>query len=331
MQDLEWNASELLKTSGSYWQTCALHTAVKLDLFTKFGTKSLRADELAQELDGDNRALVMLLNALVAMDLLSRSDDQYANTDVSRRLLSKESDQYLGFIILHHSNLVDSWNRLDRSVLSGKPARTRSSTRSDAERESFLMGMFNMAMNLAPQIAKQIDLSGRRHLLDLGGGPGTYAIHFCLQNPDLRATLFDLPTTRPFAEGVIAKFALSERIGFLEGDYLDHPIGHDYDIAWLSHILHAESPETCQHIIDKTVAALQPGGMVLIHEFLLNDTMDGPLFPALFSLNMLLATERGQSYSEAQLRDMLTRAGVKEIRRLPFEGPNDSAILSGTV
>ena len=93
----------------------------------------------------------------------------------------------------------------------------------------------------------------------------------------------------------------------------------------------AEGPEDCRKIIRKTVAALEPGGLILVHEFLLNNTMDGPLFPALFSLNMLLGTPGGQSYSEKQIMDMLAEAGVKEIRRIDFRGPNDSGIIAGVV
>jgi hypothetical protein len=59
--------------------------------------------------------------------------------------------------------------------------------------------------------------------------------------------------------------------------------------------------------------------------------MDGPLFPALFSLNMFLATPDGQSYSEKQITHMLVRSGVKRIQRLAFQGPNDSGILVGVV
>ena len=84
-------------------------------------------------------------------------------------------------------------------------------------------------------------------------------------------------------------------------------------------------------ILKKTVAVLEPEGMILIHDFLLSDSMDGPLFPALFSLNMLLGTSSGQSYSEEQIADMLSRAGVKNIRRIPFESPNDSGIMMGVV
>ena len=273
----------------------------------------------------------MLLNALVAMKLLSKSNDRYANTPLSTSFLVKGSPRYVGHIIMHHHYLVDSWAQMDAAVLSGQPGRTRASDGDDQRRESFLMGMFNIAMNLAPVIVPLIDLGGRRHLLDLGGGPGTYAIQFCLHNPRLKATVYDLPTTRPFAEKTIAKFDLTDRIDFMDTDYLEEEIAGSYDVAWLSHILHAESPEDCRKIIDKAVSVLEPGGMILIHEFILDNTMDGPLFPALFSLNMLLGTPAGQSYSEKQLMDMLAEAGVGELRRTFFESPNDSSVIAGIV
>ncbi len=102
-------------------------------------------------------------------------------------------------------------------------------------------------------------------------------------------------------------------------------------MAWLSHILHGEDQKDCQRIIEKTVSALEPGGMIIVHDFILNNAMDGPLFPALFSLNMFLGTSGGQSYSEKQITGMLAKAGVKEIRRLSYQGPTDSGIITGTV
>ena len=81
------------------------------------------------------------------------------------------------------------------------------------------MGMFNLAMMLAPKIVPYIDLAERRHLLDLGGGPGTYAIQFCMQNPDLKATIFDLPGSRDFAEKTVSQFSMQERIDFQAGDF----------------------------------------------------------------------------------------------------------------
>jgi SAM-dependent methyltransferase len=230
---------------------------------------------------------------------------------------------------MHHHHLVESWSNLDQAVQSGMPVRKRSSFSKDQWRESFLMGMFNLAMGLAPVLVPQIDLSTRKHLLDLGGGPGTYAIHFCLDNPGLRAAVYDLPTTRPFAEKTIQQFNLSDRIHFKDGNYLTDPIEGHYDAAWLSHILHGEGPEECRRIIQKAVDALDPHGIIIIHEFILNNSLDGPLFPALFSLNMLVGTDAGQSYSEQQLTDMLLAAGVKNIRRIPLNSPNDTGLLVG--
>jgi len=192
-----------------------------------------------------------------------------------------------------------------------------------------LMGMFNLAMAIAPDLAKQIDLGERHHLLDLGGGPGTYAIHFCMQYPGMSATIYDLPTTRPFAEMTVKRFGLSERVHFVEGDYHQEDIPGTYDAAWLSHVLHAEGPQSCERILAKTVSALEEGGVLFVHDFILADTCDGPLFPALFSLNMLVNTPEGQAYSEGQIREMLQKAGLKDIHRLPFQGPNQSGILTG--
>lgn len=331
MDKEEWNPGKLLGISGSYWMACALHAGVKLGIFSVIGGQPLTGLEVAQKIEGNPRSVTMLLNALTAMDLLVHNQEVYSNTPFSAAFLVKDSPHYLGYMVMHHHHLMESWTHLDQGVLTGKPVRTRASFENPVVRESFLMGMFNIAMSLAPQVASVIDLSQKRHLLDLGGGPGTYAIHFCLKNPNLQATVYDLETTRPFAEKTIAKFGLSERIDFQGGDYLEKGIQGHFDGAWLSQILHGEGPEAVQGIIQKAVSALTPGGVILIHEFLLNNELDGPLFPALFSLNMLLGTEGGQSYSEQQLREMLAQAGVKEIQRIPLQTPNDSGILQGRV
>ncbi len=331
MTEQAWNPESLLRMSGGYWQTCALHAGVKLEVFTRLGERTCSAEEMAGEIQGDGRGVTMLLNALVAMNLLEKTEGRYANTPVSGQFLSKASGQYIGHMIMHQHHVMHGWIFLDKAVVSGAPVRPEGAFSMEAFVESFLMGMNTLATALAPMIVKEADLSGRRHLLDLGGGPGTYSIHFCKGNPDLKATVYDLPTSRPFAEKTIQGFGLEDRIGFLDGDFLKDPVPGRYDAAWLSHILHGEGPEACEGILGKAVAALEPGGMILVHEFILDEDMASPLFPALFSLNMLVGTPKGQSYSERQLRDMLAGQGVKDIKRLPFLGPNESAILTGTV
>ncbi|MDD4072227.1 MAG: methyltransferase [Desulfobacterales bacterium] len=331
MTNQDWNAQQLLQTSSSYWQGFTLQAAVKLDVFSAIGDGGLSANEIADRIHVDERALAMLLDALCAMALLIKNAGRYSNTAASTTFLIRSASKYLGHMLMHHHHLAESWLKLDQAVISGEPVRDRASFSDDQWRESFLMGMFNMAKHTAPPVAEAIDLAGCRRLLDLGGGPGTYAVFFCLKNPGLSATVFDLPTTRPFSESVFDQFGLADRISFSEGNYLTEDIDGSYDVIWMSHILHGEGPEDCEKIIRKAVAALQPGGKILVHDFILDNTMDGPLFPALFALNMLLGTASGQSYSEGQIRKMLARAGVVNIERIAMRLPNDSGIITGTV
>ncbi len=326
----EPNPGRLLELSGSYWESLAFHAGVTLDVFSIIGDRSLTGEEAAGELNADPRGTAMLLNALTALGILEHKDDRYTNTETARKFLVKTSPNYLGFIVRHHHDLVPAWHTLDESVRRGGPVKERAGM-TDDQREAFLMGMFNIASTLAPRISRIIDLSGRRHLLDLGGGPGTYAIHFCLANPRLKGTIYDLPTTEPFALETIARFGVSDRVDFIGGDYTGEPIPGKYDVVWMSQTLHSEGPDTCRLFIEKAVDAMEKGGLVIIHEFILDDTMDKPLHPALFSLNMLVNTREGRSYSEAQIKDMLKSVGLKDVRRLEFDTHGHSGLIVGIV
>ena len=324
-----WNIGRLLSTSSGYWKSSTVHAGVKLEIFTVIGDGQLTSGEISRKINGRERSVSMLLNALTSLGLLEHAGDRYANTDFSRTYLIKGAKAYIGYIVMHHFHLVDAWAQLYEAVLLGEPVDKKSYGEAE-ERESFQMGMFNLAMAIAPSIAETVDLQGRRHLLDLGGGPGTHAIHFCLKYPHLQATVFDRQTTEPFARRTAERFGVADRVDFIAGDFHADHFGGPYDVAWLSQILHSYPYEQCVALIKKTAATLEPGGMIMIHDFLLNDTLDGPSFPALFSLNMLL-NNHGRSYAAKEVAEMLRQAGAGEIRRLGFQGPNDSAILCGTV
>ena len=329
MQRNDLHPGRLFGLGSAYWQPCTLHAGVKLELFTTFADRSLTVPELADELGASERGLELLLNALTAMDLLVKDGSDYRNSPLAETFLDSNKPDYVGHIIMHHHHLVDSWARLDEAVMTGQPLETRSHGK-EKERESFQMGMFNLASAIAPAISESIDLSERHHLLDLGGGPGTHAVHFCLAHPELKATVFDRDSTRPFAEKIAAQYGVQDRVEFTAGDFHIDPIPGRYDVTWLSQILHSNSPEECMNLIKKTAAIMDPGGLMLIHDFFLDDNMAGPLFPALFSLNML-TNNNGRSYSEQETRAMMSEAGLTDIKRLPFQGANDSAILAGVL
>ena len=330
-----WTAPEILQVSSSYWTACALQAGVSLDLFTTIDAsaaenKALTVAELAGALACDGRAFGMLVTALVALGFLEREGEVLRLPEASARFLSQRSNEYLGFILKHHAFILPAWARLDEAVRTGRQTRLPTpTTENEQEREAFLMGMFNIATYQAGLVAQSLDLSGRGRLIDIGGGPGTYAVFFCQKNPALRATIFDLPGSRAIAEGVVKRYGLEDRIDFAGGDFLGGALPSGYDVAWLSQVLHGENPENAGRLVADAARTLNPGGLLVIQEFMLDENLSGPAHAALFSLNMLVGTAGGQSYTQAAIADMMRRAGAGNIRCLPVDLPQSCRILVG--
>lgn len=331
MTDDQWNPGSLMEMSGAYWKSCTLHAGVKLGIFTLLGGEALTAKDISQRSHGSYRGFDILLNALSALGLLYKRGENYTNPPFALKYLTRESPDYMGHILMHHHHLMKSWNQLDEAVLNGAPVQNKKKERSKEEQESFLMGMYNSASFTAPNVANAVDLSNCVSLLDLGGGPGTYAIHFCKKNPQLKAWVYDLADTEPFAKNIIEKHLMGHRVGFIPFNFMENSFHKSdrFDVAWLSHIIHGEGEAESRRIIAKTAAVLHPGGKLLIHEFILDEAKNSPLFPALFSLNMLAVTHKGRAYSYTELGAMMESVGLTTIRRIEYGSPTGTAIIEG--
>ena len=327
----EWTGSDLMRLSGAYWESCTLHAAVQLDLFTILSEGPATEEKLAEKLGCPVRELSMLVTALVSLNLAERDQGRVRPAKGALPFLSRRSPDYLGFIIRHHAHILPGWAHLAETVRTGAAAREEPVffTRETEEREAFLLGMHNVARLQAERVAGALNLSGRERLLDAGGGPGTYAVYFCRKNPGLKATIFDLPSSEPFARKVIADFGLNGRVDFLGGNFLRDPLPTGYDVVWLSQVLHGENPEDAAALLRNAGAAVKPGGLICVQEFLLRDDRTGPAGPALFALNMLTQTKGGQAYTEKEVRTMLTDAGAVRLRLLEEHFPGDARVLTG--
>lgn len=127
----------------------------------------------------------------------------------------------------------------------------------------------------------------------------------------------------------VASFGLSDRITFAGGDFNhDSLAGGPYDVAWLSHVLHSNGPEQCMELVRRTAAVLEPGGLILIHDFILDDSRDKPEFATLFALNMLINTAQGRTYSREEITAMLDTAGFFSPRCIDPKTPNQSLVMA---
>ena len=170
-------------------------------------------------------------------------------------------------------------------------------------------------------VAGAIDLTGVRRLLDLGGGSGAYSQAFARASSEVAPTVFDLPSVTPLARRYAEAAGLGERIATVDGDLLAGDFGSGWDLVFASAICHMLSPEENRALFARVHAALRPGGRFVIQEFVLSDDKTGPLHAALFSLNMLVATRAGASYSEREYLDWLTGAGFGGTKVIALPGP----------
>jgi cyclopropane fatty-acyl-phospholipid synthase-like methyltransferase len=165
-------------------------------------------------------------------------------------------------------------------------------------------------------------------ILDLGGGPGSWSIGFCQALPTAKAQIADLATSRQFAERNIQKAQLENRISFIDLDFTKDKIIGTFDLIWISHILHSLSPENSEKLLKKARAQLNPGGKIMIHEFILDEEKTSPQQAVFFSLNMLVMTSAGKAYSERELTVLLKKIGGTKIKRISLPDSIPSGVIT---
>jgi ubiquinone/menaquinone biosynthesis C-methylase UbiE len=183
--------------------------------------------------------------------------------------------------------------------------------------------MHNIAVMKAVEVIKVIDLKGVKKALDLGGGPGTYSLDLA---PKINlVTLFDLPSAIAIAKDLVGKTGI-HNISFIEGDFLEDNIGGGYDLVFISQVLHSFSADNNLKILGKARAALNSNGLLVIQEHYIEPDRTKPVHGSLFSVNMLVNTHGGRSYSVPEMKGWLSSLGFRKISHAII---GDSALVSG--
>jgi SAM-dependent methyltransferase len=307
----------IAKLWGGFRASRVILTANNFGIFDHL-TSPKTSDHVAKAVGTDPRATEILLDAVTSLGLLKKTGDKYRNTETAKQFLVKASPLYQGAMLRHADNLWKSWSGLDDVVKTGQP--NRSGTR---DNDSFIKAMHNNAVFRAKTVVAAIDLKGATRALDLGGGPGTYSME--LARKGLSVTLFDLPETITIARQIVRKQKV-KNIYFVPGDFHTDNIGSGFDLVFISQILHSLSPAESIELIAKSRDALIPGGVIAIHEFLLDKDRAFPVPGALFSVNMLVNTAAGRSYTVDEMKSWLTKAGF---RRIKTNVLGDTVVVTG--
>lgn len=303
---------------GGFWTSRIIITAGNYRLFDHLQT-CRSAEDVAITVGTDQRATAVILDALTALGLLKKGKKGYRNSPLAARFLVSGTPHYQGDILRHADSLWSSWSQLDMVLKTGHPADTPHNHR------AFIMGMHNIASLIAPQVIKTIDMTGVGKALDLGGGPGTYAMEMARYGA--KATVFDLPETIDITREV-TRNAKVPGISFKKGNVLTDNLGSGYDLVLVSQFIHAFPPEETALILAKACKALKPGGRVAVQEFPLDESRTAPTQGALFSVNMLVQTQGGRCYPASEITALLLQAGCRSCATKEAAG---NTLVIGTV
>jgi SAM-dependent methyltransferase len=306
---------QIRDTAYAFQESRILLTAHELGLFTALGDGRHTSSGLAALLGTDPRATDRLMNALCAMGFLEKKDGRFSNSPAARQSLVRDSPGYLGGL-MHTVHLWDTWTTLTEAVRRGTSVRPRDvNERGDEWLSAFIAAMHDRAVRQSPAVAAQIDLSNVTRVLDVGGGSGAYAMAFVRAKAAISATVFDLPNVLPLTRSYIEHEGLSHRVNTVPGDYLNDDLGNDFDLVFLSAIIHSNSPAENAELILRCARALRKGGSVVVQDFIMDEERVSPLHGAFFALNMLVGTESGDTYTEAEVSGWMTRAGLSGVSR----------------
>jgi SAM-dependent methyltransferase len=313
------NPNAIREFAASFQKSRILLSGFELDIFTNVDESGTTNNQIANKLHLDEHACERLLNALVSLGFLTKQNHLFFNTAESFTFLSKKSSNYLGGL-MHSNHLWNTWSNLTQVVKTGNSANpSEINERGEEWLFAFINAMHDRAKKQAPEQLANIDLSGIKFTLDIGGGSGAYSMEFVSKKPEIEATVFDLPNVIPITKKIIEKEGFSDKIRTHTGDYTTDDLPKGFDLVFLSAIIHSNSLEINQDLIKKCFNSLNKNGKIVIQDWIMNNDRTQPTSGAIFAINMLVGTEAGDCFTEQEVTEMLNVSGFKNISRIEFE------------
>jgi len=321
------DAEQLDRITAAYRESQIVFAALRLGLFERLAERRSTVAEIVQGLDTDPRATGVLCDALVSLELLEKEDDRYSLTTVAAEVLVSGSPASKAHRYLLGARQYERWGRLGDIVQQG---RRQALAGVEAEVEAphaFAAAMADVGRASVAKLLRVVDLAGVRRLLDLGGGPGVYAIAITEAHPGVEAVVFDRPDTIEAARRNIRDAGLESRVRTLAGDAFADDLGGPYDFVLVSNFLHIFAPDDIRRLLGRCAAALAPGGRLCIKDFVLDPQRTSPPGVALFAVNMLISTDEGCCFTEREIGAWLQEAGLQLESRFDLT-PQSAALVS---
>ncbi|HKQ59833.1 MAG TPA: methyltransferase [Candidatus Polarisedimenticolaceae bacterium] len=325
----------IMQTGLAFWAAKTLLSAVELGLFSELARGPESFEPLRGRLGLHPRSARDFLDTLVALGLLQREGDRYANTADTDLFLDRKKPSYVGGVLeMAGHRLYPFWGHLTEAlrtglpqneVKSGGPGLFETLYADPARLKQFLAAMTGISHGANLAIARKFPWKDYRSFVDVGTAQGDLAAQVARAHPHLHGIGFDLPEVAPIFEEYAAGAGVSDRLVFRPGDFFKQDLP-SCDVVMMGHILHDWDLPTKQMLVRKAYAALPAGGALIVYESIIDDDRSKNAFGLLMSLNMLIETPGGFDYTGADCRGWMEQAGFTRTRVEPLVGPDSMVI-----
>ncbi len=314
------DAREIARIAYGFKASKALFTAIDIGLFARLSDGPQTLSALAADMSLAANRLETLLTALTSLGLLSKDTDGYANAPGCNDYLVPGKPSYFGdyFELQTDRFLYPAFDDL-ASLIRGDGGSEvwgeyEELMRDAARAETFSRGQHAGSLSAAAALAKHTDLSSREHILDVGGGSGAFTIMLCRHNPGLRATILDFPNALRVARIFVDEAGLGERVAYREADATagEWPQGHD--VVLMSFLLSAVSAAAIDGLFGRAYGSLPAGGMLVVHDFMVDDNRTGPPDAALWFLTCMFNAPDGVVLTPQRIARRIEAAGFADLR-----------------
>jgi hypothetical protein len=244
-----------------------LKTAIELGVFDHLA-EPVSPNEVATKLSTHQGNTEFMLNGLVAIGCLSKTNGLFENTPLADTHLVSGKDTYLGGSLLFGNRWTQPLmaGGLKSLVKDGPPPPQSINDETiweEGARASLNFSRCGRAQRLAAFIASLPEFPSFERMLDMGAGPGIMSVAVVAAHPTLECVLLDQPAVCKVADEVIAEYGMGDRVTAFRGDYVNDPLGDGYDFVMANYTLNFYKDQLGQ-IFEKVFQAIEPGGVFLV-------------------------------------------------------------------
>ena len=277
----------------------------------------LTVEEAATRTSLTARGADALLGVLCSVRLVALDGAAYRLADVACEFLDRRKPYYLGpsmygMLTAPFPPQLRKGERVRRySQFTGTIADAWRYLRKKNQfgRREQLLAQHRRNLPVAVVAVRSGLFAGIRHLADIGGGSGAFAIPLALAYPAIRITLVELPRALRHIPAFLVPHGVTDRVQLLGFNIHggSWPLA-GCDAVLFGNMFHFCDDEECLHLLAESHRILPRGGRVFVHEMLWNDRRDGPVATALW--NFWMATmSSGRQRTLADIHALLSRSG----------------------